>query len=252
MITTEAIGDELSAVILAHIERHPRSLQVELGPSEIGTECARKLAYKVAGVAPVNDSGAPWFPTIGTAVHTWLEGALHADNVEHRTNRYWTETTVRVGEINGQPVIGHADVYDRETGTVVDWKIIGTRQLAKYKADGPGRQYRSQAQLYGRGFVALGMPVNTVGIYFLPRADLFDRGFFWSERYDEQVALDALTRAEAIVKLVAACGVKAIGMVPTADDYCRFCPHWLPASTELEQACPGHVAGTTSPGLAST
>lgn len=239
---TTDIGDELKALILAHIDRHPRSQQIEIGPSEVGTECGRKLAYKLAGVRAVNDPGAPWFPTIGTAVHTWLEEALHADNTEQRENRYWTETVVRVGDINGRPVIGHCDVYDRETGTVVDWKIVGTKQLTKYKSKGPGRQYRAQAHLYGRGFQTLGLPVESVGIYFLPRADQFEKGYFWSEPYDEQIAIDALARAEAIVTLIDAAGVEALALIPTGDDYCTFCPYWLPASTELTQACPGHKA----------
>jgi hypothetical protein len=31
-------------------------------------------------------------------------------------------------------------------------------------------------------------------------------------------------------------------MIPTGDGFCIYCPHYSPANTDIEQACPGHVA----------
>lgn len=54
------------------IANHPRSLQRAIGPSEVGIECDRRLAYKLLG-HPERDGGDGWLPTVGTGVHSWLE-----------------------------------------------------------------------------------------------------------------------------------------------------------------------------------
>src|SRR6202007_2411815 len=86
----------------------------------------------------------------------------------------------------------------RVTGTVVDWKSVGPTQLTKYKAKGPGGQYRAQAHLYGRGWARRGQDVRHVAVMFLPRNGELREAYFWSEPYDEQVAIQALQRLEGI------------------------------------------------------
>ncbi|WP_242908697.1 hypothetical protein [Actinomadura terrae] len=246
----KALQGELLWAIENRIDYAPRSLQRRLGPSEIGKPCQRRLGYKLAGVEPVNPGDTAWYPTIGTAVHSWLEDVLkwlngHLGTLVDGGPRFLLEHRVNVGTICGEDITGQCDVYDRATGGVVDWKIVGERQLKKYRENGPGDQYRIQAHLYGRGWQRRGMPVNFVAVMFLPRDRLLREAFMWSEPYDEQVALSALQRAEGITSMVRALGVGALPILPTADDYCSFCPHFLPASTEVEEACPGHPGTST-------
>lgn len=231
--------DELLHIISAHIDRHPRSLQKAIGPSELGTPCTRRLAYKMLDLPETNPRPGAWKPTVGTAVHTWLEGAMAAHNDSHVTDRFYLEERVTVGQVGGVDVSGCSDCYDRITATVIDWKVVGLAGLKRYRIDGPGEQYRRQAHLYGRGFVAAGQPVDRVGIVFLPQNGELTDCHYWSEPYDETLAVETLTRANAVHDLVSKAGVHALPLLPTYDAYCTFCPFHATGSTDLAAGCPG-------------
>jgi hypothetical protein len=264
------LADELLGEIERRIIEHPRSQQVAIGPSEIGTACARQLMYQMAGVAPARDRGAPWLPTIGTACHDWLAETLIEANQRLGWDRYLIELRSNAGHINGYgDLTGSADVYDRLTGTVIDWKIVGATSLKKYR----GRmrdEYRVQPHTYGLGISRRGLPVRRVLVMCLPRnQDSVRGGTVWSEPFDEQIALAAIARAERVNTLRAVLGIAraatvtngellAAGVDQLADptglgdalavplaDACRYCP-WLAAgSNDLTRACPG-----VSPGVA--
>jgi hypothetical protein len=114
------LADELLHIISWAATQHPRSQQVAIGPSEIGCECPRRLAYKLAGVESVNSGGSGWRPTVGTAVHSWLQHAFELSNLKLGEVRWLTETRVDVGEIDGEAVTGSCDVYDRITAVSTD------------------------------------------------------------------------------------------------------------------------------------
>lgn len=253
----DIVRDELLYFIADAIANDPRSLQERIGPSEIGIPCARRIGYKLAQVEPVNDRGVPWKPFIGTAVHAALADILTAANqtlgempaAAGGGPRFLIEQKVTVGQILGEDIDGSCDVFDRASNTVIDWKIVGGDQLAKYRRNGPGEQYRVQAHAYARGWQARGHVVQYVAVFFLPRDRELDKAYFWSEPYDETVAPKALDRVEGIAKLVHAAGPAALAVLPTADAWCRYCPHYLPASTDLPNSCPGH-AGAGTPNTA--
>jgi len=271
----EVIRDQLLQVITGAITAHPRSQQKRIGPSEMGTPCARKLGYKLAGHAEAEREPA-WRPTIGTAVHAWLAEQFVGANMDAwpaadavqanalvdglgpmtlldpanpdgpgrpftpPTLRYAVECTVNVGEVDGTPITGSCDLYDRVTATVVDWKVVGTSTLRKVKAHGPGPTYRAQAHLYGRGWRRRGVPCERVAVMFLPNSGELTDAVWWSEPWDEQVALDALARADAIAAGIRVLGAGAmLANLPAVDDYCRSCPFRVPGSTDLSVGCPG-------------
>lgn len=267
--TAAPLAEELYQEIERRITEHPRSQQVAIGPSEIGTACARQLMYTMAAVRPVRDRGAPWLPTIGTACHDWLAEALIEANARIGWTRYLVELRSRAGHINGYGDLdGSADVYDRLTGSVIDWKVVGATSLKKYRGK-MRAEYKVQPHTYGLGILRRGLPVRRVVVMCLPRnEDSVRNGVVWSEPFDERIALAAISRAERVNTLRTVLGIAraatvrngdlhAAGVgqladpngtpealaVPVADE-CRYCP-WLAAgTTDLTRACPGVAPST--------
>lgn len=212
MSTTTSTGllGELRAIVEDAISNHPRSLQTALGPSQIGTGCDRCLVNLLAGHR-TTEPHVPWLPTIGTAVHSWLEQAFHARVFLHDEDRWHMEERVTVGQIGGVPITGCSDLFDEATGTVVDFKIVGKTTLDKARRHGPSTTYQRQAHLYGKGWQDAGHAVNDVLIWFLPRnAVTLDAGHAWHVPYDRTVAEAALARANALAAGLAALGVDAV------------------------------------------
>jgi len=181
-------------------------LQKTIGPSEIGNPCDHCLAAKLAGWEET-ERGVAWLPTIGTAVHAWIEEAfITSENVRTRGNttgagrRWVTEQKTMVGQIDGVDVWGSTDLVDFEVGMTVDWKIVGKTTLTSAKR-GPKPGYRVQAHLYGRGWNLSGHRIDHVSIAYLPRnaVSLAD-AIWWHEPYDEAIAIAALDRATGIAR----------------------------------------------------
>lgn len=244
------VARELLHTIEDSIRRQPRTLQKMIGPSEIGQACSRRLGYKLLGV-PENERQPAWKPTVGTAMHSHLEGVFDAYNLKHAEDlggqeRYLIETKVTVGSINGQPVTGTADLYDRVSCTNWDWKLVGPTQLKKYRAQGPGPQYRAQAHLYGQGWWNAGLVCTHVGVVFLPRNGELADTHVWVEPFDPQVAAQAMRRVEGIAIAAQALGPQVLESLDTVDDWCSFCPFYRSGSTDLATGCPGHPTATVN------
>lgn len=230
---------DLMDVIEAAIAHQPRSLQVRIGPSEIGMPCRRCLVHKLAGT-PMSEEAA-WLPFIGTCVHEELEHIV----MKHETtkaslgmpHRYLPEAKVTVGVVDGVPITGHSDLFDTHTGTVVDYKVVGANTLAKVKSKGAKDQYRIQAHAYGKGWEDAGYQVRSVLVWFMPRNDLtLRRGLVWQEPYDRSVAEEAIADVDALARAIRTLGVDTVlaGTAPHTDDddsfTCRRYPDYVPAS----------------------
>lgn len=233
---------EVEAIFIDAYRNAPRSLQRAIGPSELGTPCARKLAYRLAD-APEHNERDGWRPTVGTATHAWIADALAEYNMKHHDqlgfSRYLIECQVEVGEVNGVPVRGSADCYDRVTGEVIDWKVVGATTLKSVRRASrlaPGiskRGYRVQAHLYGRGFVARGLPVHGVNIAYLPSSGELREAHWQREPYAESIATEAIARADAVARAMEAAGPEVLVMgLPRTDDLCTYCAFWNPAADE--------------------
>lgn len=187
---------DVKAAVLSTIEKaiigEPRSQQTMIGPSEIGTACEHCLSAKLAGWEQRED--AAWLPYVGTAMHAYLEPVFSS------TEGWLTETRVSVGRIGRFEVHGTSDLFHIPSGTVIDHKLTGATTLKKAKG-GPTPVYRTQAHLYGLGFLRAGLDVNTVAINYLPRNAISLRhGVWWDEPFNPMIALDALDRAAKIVE----------------------------------------------------
>jgi hypothetical protein len=249
-VDPQILRRELLHVIGEAIENHPRSQQVTIGPSEIGTPCERRIGYKLLNHPAANHQPPGWRPTVGTAVHSWLEDVFDAWNINAgliETPRWLVETRQSVGQILGEDLEGTCDLFDTTTGTSIDWKIPGPTTMRKAKAavargEIHDPQYRVQAHLYGRGWQMRGHQVHTVAVCFLPAAGELSDAVFWSEPYDEQIAIDALERASRIHTIVTGFGQRALPILPTADAHCGHCDWFKPGATDPTVACPGAEA----------
>jgi hypothetical protein len=175
----------------------PRSQQTLIGPSELGLACDRCLGHKLAGT-PIRRT-VEWQPYVGTAVHRQLERVFETEAVN---GRWTTESKLWVGDIDGIEIWGTSDLFDHDTGTVIDFKTASKTRLAVARLGTPSQQYRAQVHLYGRGWHYNGAEVNAVAIWYVPRDGDLSRSVWWQEPYDERVALDALARAEAFAKAI--------------------------------------------------
>lgn len=238
---------ELFQLIEADMVGQPRSLQTRIGPSELGVPCDRRIGYHLAGVPKINDRGPAWKPYVGTAVHDVMANILAKAEIalwedEQHTERWKVEERVSVGHIADTEITGSCDLFDAHHGAVWDWKFTTRNQIReKYRPHGPGEQYRAQAHLYGRGWQREGYDVRTVGVIFFTRDGEFTDRHVWHEPYDEQIALDALARANSIKSALDALGPDfTIPTLPTGDAHCSFCPWHRATSSHLPTACPGH------------
>lgn len=218
--------DAVQQVVENAILNQPRSQQTTIGPSEIGIDCDRCLGHKLAGTPQRRE--VAWLPYIGTAMHAQLEKVFLTEGLAADARgeqaRWAAESRVWVGDIDGQEIHGSCDLLDAETGTVVDYKLVGATTLRSARV-GPSEQYRIQAHLYGRGWQHNGIDVRTVAIWYLPRnAVTIDNAHWWEEPYDEQIALDALARADALAKAIRIIGAE--NFLPTLKrdpDNCYDC-----------------------------
>lgn len=245
-----AVVDELFEVIHHAMVNHPRSLQKKIGPSEVGISCERRIGYKLLEFEEPEQEN--WMATIGTAVHAWLEENFQDDNGKRATTlggqqRWYTETRLTVGFVPALGFIeGSCDLYDRITGTVIDWKVVGSARLRDYRSNGPSAQYRSQAALYGQGWINRGLPVSQVAIVFLPRGGSLRDAYVWRDDFRPELAQAALERLSRIAQECGASGVGALAHLPTSDSFCSHCPFFSPNSTDLTTACPGHPTSTAA------
>jgi hypothetical protein len=204
----------------------PRSLQKLLGPSEVGEECERKIAYQILDVPTKNRLRDPWPAIQGTAVHHWMEKAVKAWPVNNPAlspkfgGMHWeTEMRVAANEI----VSGSSDVYDHVNFRVIDWKTASTEYMKKYIAQGPPRKYIIQINLYGLGHENAGRQVKDLALVFLARGGRLSDTYVWRDVYRREIAEEALARLEGIGDMLLD-GTAPQDFPAHPSDDCGFCP----------------------------
>ena len=222
----KSIADQAFDIMIEEMVNQPRSLQKRIGPSEMGIECSRAILYKLARV-PEPARGPAWKPQVGTALHDqqerWFTKAAAKGASEE--NRWLCEQSVVVGQISGEDHSGSTDLFDAWGHAVGDWKFVGPSRLKAYKSKGPSQQYKKQAHLYGRGWELEGWQVDLVMIFFIPRDGELSDSYVWSEPYNQQLALDTLSRMNQLDGLLKALGLEqALRLYPFCDDkFCSWC-----------------------------
>lgn len=252
----DEIRAELTQVIEWHERNAPRSLQKELGPSEVGHPCLRHLGYKFLDVPRCNTQfGRDVLPSaLGSAFHARLEHHFLAENIRLGEERYLTE--LRVEPWPG--LTGSLDLYDLRRGAVRDWKILGDASFRKFKK-APSLTYRRQGQLYGRGMERAGYDVREVSIVAIPKAGTLAGMHVYREDYNPKVAEMLEARWWEFVGNIddfkAEQHPERVHWLPTLTpdqaDACRVCP-WFdknaaPGPDLTSTRCAGPTATAAAP-----
>jgi hypothetical protein len=248
-------------VIVEAAARSPRSLQAEMGPSEVGEPCARQLAYKLLGTEPVNRPD-PWRSVVGTAVHAWLGDKFDAKDTEVGGGRYLVEVPVDPGRHPGTSdlfILGRDSLSDESvaitldtlSGTVADWKIKSKTQLAKLRRYGPSQRERVQLSMYGKGQRRAGQTVRWLSLVALPQSGTLSECYVWTEPFSEAPADWAIRRIAEITDAVVSLDVETypsrMAAIPaTPNDLCPWCPFFLPGSSDPGRGCAGSSTERTA------
>ncbi len=231
----QQLGNQLRELITQAGIWSPRGKQIAIGPSEIGHECSRRLAYKLLDWEKPNESGSSsWAAQVGTAIHAYLAevfGKLEGYEVEQKVQ-------IRAN------LAGTIDLFDSIRGIVLDWKTVGFNQLKERRSEGATIQQQVQIQLYGYGKAQSGATVNKVGLVYLPTSGSLDDMHVELFDYDESVALKALSRIDDLYTLLSTVDVEAnpamLTVIPSAPTRtCNWCPYFLPFSKDLSKGCNG-------------
>lgn len=255
-MTTPTSWPTLRGFIHQAMVDDPRNQQQEIGPSEVGTPCIKQLAWK-RGRAPVYNDHQSWGAFIGKAAHAHLADAAAAENQRLRRQKYLFEHRIRLPLDHGDAIEGSLDLYDTDTRTVIDYKVVGPTTLKNAKANGPTVDYSTQVQLYAAGLDIQGWQPEHVAICYLPRAHSWHDTYLWTAPYDEQVAHVALGRLAMVDQLLdGKHGEHALPLVeylPTAATHCEWCPAYTGDGLLTNSpGCHGHQAAPTNQGTQET
>lgn len=239
-----AVADVLMGAVYDYNDADPRSQQTSIGLSEIGHPCPRRLAYKLAGMPePENAADDPWLMILGTAFDAWLMKAMGHANTKLGRERFVTQKRVYLRP--DKP--GSLDIYDRETFTIIDAKLVGKSSQDKYRKQ-ISTEYRTQVHCYGQGMVNQGYRVDRVAVAMFPRFTWLRKAMFvWSEDFDPAVPASALARVDTIQQVVTQLNPvqdpAQFTRFPRRSSNCIWCPFYRPSTgkddPDTGATCPG-------------
>lgn len=204
----------------------PRSMQKEVGWSELGNRCERSLAYKAHEVPATNFEPDPLKTMMGHGFHKIMADAMGLFN---HSGRFMIEVPL---SYRGIP--GTTDLYDQMRKTVFDWKSTSKSKLYRIRTGGPSSEQQVQAHGYGTALKAQGYAVERVALVFFPREGTLNDMLVWSAPLDTTIADAAVDRYERIAALPLA------DVSATPSPLCPWCDHYQPNSTDLLRGCPGN------------
>lgn len=197
----------------------PRSLQRQIGISEVGSDCRKCVARKLALVYKKPEGS--WFPFIGTAVHDALEKGF----AERWPDEYYLEDRLHVHTYKDLDLGGSCDMAFLTEGVLIvnDWKVVGERKLKEAATGKVSAQYRIQAMLYGFGWERKGYKPTHVALSFLPRDKDLAEAQVVMLRYDKQIAIDALAALEVMIDNAELMGWDAVIAKQPKASFCFDC-----------------------------
>lgn len=250
---------ELRDILIDFEASRPRSMQKELGPSELGTPCRAQIARKLAGAPRRPITEPTWAPFQGTAVHASMEDVVAFWNQQLGRERWLAEDRLVVDPGPGHyPAIeGNGDAFDTDQSMVVDWKHVGATALKKLRAakrmgkpprEQVSQEYRIQAHLYGLGHANKGRRVDHVRLVLLARSWRYDDSEEWTEPYSPDLAQWAIERYWGVVDQAAELDLTnnpdqiTIIQPAPSNDACHWCPFKRGGQPSDWAGCAGNEA----------
>lgn len=171
-----ALRADLVEKLRAWDARRPRSLQREIGASQLGG-CRRQVWYQIDGAPEINETEG-LAALLGTGFHMIAEEAYN-DGLSG------TEL-----EVPGVPLIGlgpaHIDRYEYDSHKVVDYKTIKLKDLP-YVQHGKDKHWW-QLSVYGDRLIAAGYLVQDLAIVYIPRDGTYSDIHAVIRPYDQRLA----------------------------------------------------------------
>lgn len=226
IITPAQLLDDIESFTLGG-----RSLQVEIGVSEVGMTCQRCVARKM-GEYEKTRLVSSFRTTIGRYVHEGLErdfGNLYSDKDMVR------EEKLLVHAYRNWILRGSSDVFlpNEGVGTVLDWKVVGDDTLSAMrkraeKGELPKEQYVTQGHLYGLGWTLKDYDVKNITIMFLPanKGDLKRYAVPFTFPFDPSHAARALAHVELMIDEARQDGWAAVVQRRDPEPGCLSCPQY--------------------------
>jgi CRISPR/Cas system-associated exonuclease Cas4 (RecB family) len=172
------IDEILMKALTAHDNKRARSLQKEIGVSQIGG-CRKSVWLQIQGTPKENET-LRLSSMMGTAIHTMIEKALAEDD--------WDGDYELEREVTWDGLMGHIDLWIPKVGAVVDWKTTTKSKLAKF----PSEQQRWQVQIYAYLLEKNGEKPKTVTLVAIPRDGNETHIKTHTEEYNPEIVKEAL------------------------------------------------------------
>ncbi len=225
--------DEVKALALALLKsKTARDKQTKIGPSGIGNPCDYCVGLALTGHGQYREN--PWWlgARVGTAVHSLMEHEIGKHTATPRAPEFEAlrdaavEERLFITNIEGYGnIYGNADLT-LTSGNLIDWKTTKKDTVKKYRLDGIPPAYYVQQNLYAYGWnqIEPGI-VKRCSLVFISRDGSGD-GDVWvySWDYDEQAALDAISRLDELWQFLHGGG--DVESLPS-DENCFYCQNIL-------------------------
>ena len=187
------LSNLLTKSLLAFDGSRDRSLQVEIGPSQIGG-CRRQVYHQLKGTPTTNHNTESLAAILGTFIHSGIAEAIKRE--DPFGDNFLIEQEFIAGDLKG-----HCDLYIKELdgikGIVCDWKTTKLKSLRFF----PSNQQRWQVQIYGYLLEANGYPVEKVALVAIPRDGEMAQVKVHVEDYDPAIAQQGLKWLEEVKEL---------------------------------------------------
>jgi PD-(D/E)XK nuclease superfamily len=206
-----------------------RSRQREIGASEIGWECDRRVAYRLAGT-PATNRTDPLRALMGSGTHLWLAATFARFNSRH------VRFLVEYG-CTYRGVTGHGDLYDIANGTVVDWKTTTAANIRAFRRGSVPPYSVVQVQHNAAALAADGWQPRAVALAYLPTDSTLDNSWVWRGEVDPALVDAAIDRVDRLR------GVDPATVPARPGRHCAYCHQYNANATDLTRSCPATTNG---------
>jgi hypothetical protein len=179
----------LSKSLTAFDNTRDRSVQVEIGPSQIGG-CRRQVYHQLVKTPVTNPDTESLAAILGTFIHSGVAEAIRREDP-------FGDNFLIEQEFEHDGLKGHCDLYIRDQKMVVDWKTTKLKSLRYF----PSLQQRMQVQIYGYLLVANGYEVEKVSLVAIPRDGVMEQIKVHVEDYDPEIAAKGLAWLDEVKAL---------------------------------------------------